>query len=65
MQQVTSSEVSSKILFQTPPQNTSATTQAIVGCMKKELMGIKGLAEQKVDKIVEAAQKLAFDNKGI
>merc|ERR1740129_329059 len=35
------------------------TSQSIVFAMRKELLGIKGLSDQKVDKIVEAARKTA------
>uniref|UniRef100_A0A7S1LBG9 Meiotic recombination protein DMC1 n=1 Tax=Alexandrium catenella TaxID=2925 RepID=A0A7S1LBG9_ALECA len=33
------------------------TSQSIVFCMRKELLNIKGLSDQKVDKIIEAARK--------
>ena len=33
------------------------TSQSIVFAMRKELLSIKGLSEQKVDKIIEAARK--------
>ena len=33
------------------------TSQAIVFAMRKDLLSIKGLSDQKVDKIIEAARK--------
>lgn len=34
-----------------------ATTQSIVGVMRKEIINVKGIGEAKVDKIIEAAHK--------